>query len=201
MVGTRIKFSKILGRTKNSNERYQPPKRILKYVDKEKVELYKKYIKKRHRKRKEKNKDMVGKVDKAITLARKENLTNKEKKELKNLMNSAMKAAIKEMLAAEKDINQEENNTSSNTFKGGAKARRSWSDTYAKKVTIINLLKATIKYCNIPKHRKKISTTIKKIACRCKLMSLEMASEILDIPQLENRPEKEIRKDLKNMKK
>ena len=165
MVGTRIKFSKILGRTKNSNERYQPPKRILKYVDKEKVELYKKYIKKRHRKRKEKNKDMVGKVDKAITLARKENLTNKEKKELKNLMNSAMKAAIKEMLAAEKDINQEENNTSSTTFKGGAKARRSWSDTYAKKVTIINLLKATMKYCNIPKHRKKISTTIKKIAC------------------------------------
>ena len=46
MVGTRIKFSKILGRTKNSNERYQPPKRILKYADKEKVELYKKYIKK-----------------------------------------------------------------------------------------------------------------------------------------------------------
>ena len=36
MVGTRTKFSKILGRTKNSNERYQPPERILKYVDKEK---------------------------------------------------------------------------------------------------------------------------------------------------------------------
>ena len=105
---------------------------------------------------------MIGAVDKAITLARKGNLTNKEKKELKNLMNSAMKTAIKEMLAAEKDINQEENNTSSNTFKGGATARRSWSDTYAKKVTIINLLKATIKYCNIPKHRGKISTTLKK---------------------------------------
>ena len=32
-------------------------------------------------------------------------------------------------------------------------------------------------------------------------MSLEMASEILDIPQLENRPEKEIRKDLKKYEK
>ena len=41
MVGTRIKFSKILGRTKNSNERYQPPKRMLKHVDKEKVEYTK----------------------------------------------------------------------------------------------------------------------------------------------------------------
>ena len=71
-------------------------------MDKEKVELYKKYIKKRHRKRKEKNIDMVGKVDKATTLARKENLTNKEKKELKKLMNSAMKAAIKRNVSSRK---------------------------------------------------------------------------------------------------
>ena len=69
-------------------------------------------------------------------------------------MKAAIKAAMKETFAAEKDINQEENNTSSNTFKGGAKATRCWSDIYVKKVTIINLRKATIKYCNIPKHRK-----------------------------------------------
>ena len=116
-------------------------------------------------------------------------------------MDSAMKTTIKELLAAEQDIDENKSKTNSTNYKGGATARRSWSDTYAKKVTIINLLKATIKYCNIPKHRGKIKNTIKSITVRCKLMSLEMASEILNIPNTETMTEKETRKALKEYEK
>ena len=201
MVGARIKFSKIIGRTKNSNERYIPPKRVLKYSNKDNVTLYQEAITKRHEKRKKKNKDMISKINRAFDYAKLKKLNKKEQKKLQSYMDSAMKTTIKELLAAERDIDENKSKTNSTNYKGGATARRSWSDTYAKKVTIINLLKATIKYCNIPKHRGKIKNTIKSITVRCKLMSLEMASEILNIPNTETMTEKETRKALKEYEK
>ena len=187
MIGAELNWTRILGRITTLTDIYKPRKRIVKAGITENKAQYMKIAETRAQVQNQKGGDISKRAANLLLEATQigRNGNSNEKKTLQKKMDALMTHTIKELLVIEDSMTQDNNNKTSNKYRGGKGKRHQWSDVFGRKNGISYLLESMIKCCTQKKKRKHVGNLIQTIKKRSTDISADIHMEMEELPQVD----------------